>query len=67
MSLFLCKFDLEVRDYPDARELERGHLRIVEAGSDGEADGKLRKAMDREDPYGQSRYVLNVDINEVIR
>jgi hypothetical protein len=67
MKLFLATFKIKELPYmQDTRILPALEMRIIMAENGEQADNKLRQAVERDDPYGCSTYVLDLDITQAI-
>lgn len=66
MNLYLCKYDLTRHRYMSKSEALTGHYRLVRAKTAVDAETKLRKTIEVNDPYCTSEYVENLEVLETI-
>lgn len=66
--LFLCEFDLEVREYMSETDPGYEHgVRLVEAKDATEAEAIVRHHLSVDDPYGTSKLLCNFYAHELLK
>lgn len=66
MKFYLCRFTRVERSYPDSKREIPDRLRIVIAKNEDEARLKLLTHETRDDPYGFSVDIDDIEVDEAI-
>lgn len=65
--IFLVKFRVRTRSYPDGNKLGEVEYRLVRARNEWNALDKLEESVNVDDPYGTSKTAEDVEVFEMIK
>lgn len=65
--IFLVKFRIRTRYYPEGGEVGEFEHRIVRARNEWNAMDKLEEAVNVSDPYGVSKMAEDIEVFEMIK